>query len=210
MNIIRVESLTKRLGHFKLGPLNLQLAPGEILGILGPKGSGKTTLLQVLWGFARPDSGKVVVFELAPHLHQLSIRLRAGYLSQAPKFHEWMTARQFLQFVAGFYDNWNQAHADSLLDRFNIDGNHLIRKLSKGNRVKLALVAALGHRPMLLLLDEPTRELDSMMRLDVLKLIRKLAVNDGTAIVVASDDSDDLDHIPQRMMKLPAEELSRL
>src|SRR6476660_9391926 len=142
MDIIRVESLTKRQGHFKLGPVNLQLAPGEILGIMGRKGSGKTTLLQILWGFARPDSGKVAVFELAPHLHQVSIRLRAGYLSQAPKFYEWMTARQFLQFMSRFYDNWDQAHADSLLEHFDIDGAHLIRNLSKGNRLKLGLVAA--------------------------------------------------------------------
>jgi ABC-type multidrug transport system ATPase subunit len=95
MPIVQTESLTKLRGRFKLGPLDLKVEPGEILGIMGPSGAGKTLLLKILWGFVRPDSGTVHVFGLTPHLHQISVRLRAGYLSQSSGLYEWMTARQF-------------------------------------------------------------------------------------------------------------------
>src|SRR5262245_31981204 len=105
MTIVRTESLMKKYpGNFTLGPVNLQLAPGEILGLMGPKGAGKTTLLKMLWGFVRPDSGTAEVFGVTPLLHQVAVRLRAGYLSEAPGFYEWMTARRFLEFVSAFYE----------------------------------------------------------------------------------------------------------
>ena len=70
MEIVRTDFLMKSTGCFRLGPVHLQLSPGEVLGIMGPNGAGKTTLLKILWGFIRPSSGTVAVFDLAPHLHQ--------------------------------------------------------------------------------------------------------------------------------------------
>src|SRR5215467_1284804 len=97
-DIVRTERLLKVQERLTLGHVNMRLASGEILGIMGPKGSGKSTLLRILWGFVQPSAGKVHVFGLAPHLHQIQVRMRAGYVSKAPTFYDWMTARDFLQF----------------------------------------------------------------------------------------------------------------
>ena len=88
MKTVRIEGLMKSYGYrFRLGPVFLDLEPGEILGIAGPKDSGKTTLLKILWGFLRPDTGIVHVFGVRPHLNQISVRLRAGYLSAESTFY---------------------------------------------------------------------------------------------------------------------------
>src|ERR1700733_878417 len=97
METIRTEQLFKSFNNvFQLGPLDLHVDPGEVLGIMGPNGAGKTTLLKLLWGFMRPDSGNISVFGLQPHLDQVKVRLRAGYLSENPRFYPDLTAKQFL------------------------------------------------------------------------------------------------------------------
>src|SRR5438105_2573783 len=114
MELLRTEGVTK----FKLGPIDLALSAGEILGVTGPAGAGKTTLLRLAWGFLRPDHGTVSVFRLQPHLNQMSVRRCAGYLHETPVFNGCMSARQHMQFVSQFYERWSSATADSLLDRF--------------------------------------------------------------------------------------------
>src|SRR3989442_4485981 len=112
-DIVRVESLLwVHDYYFTLGHVHLRLAPGEILGVMGPKGAGKTTLLRILWGLARPTAGKVDVFGMAPHLHQIEVRLKSGYVGDAPKFYGYMTVRYFLKFISGFYDNWDEKRVE--------------------------------------------------------------------------------------------------
>src|SRR5947207_6795900 len=109
METIRTEQLSKSFkGVFQLGPLDLRVEPGEVLGIMGPNGAGKTTLLRLLWGFMRPDSGRISVFGLQPHLEQVKVRLRAGYLSEHPAFYPTFTAQEFLRFIGNFYDQWDE------------------------------------------------------------------------------------------------------
>src|SRR5262245_27950969 len=176
MELVRAKTLMKWYGAgFRLGPVSLGLAPGEILGLMGPEGSGKTTLLKILWGFVRPDAGTARVFELTPHLDQVAVRLRAGYLSEVPKFYGWMTARKFLEFVSAFYDNWDRAFAIQQLLDFDVDPDSRIARTSKLNQRKLGLVAALGHRPALLLLDAVCQGLDPAPRHEIATLLKRLA-----------------------------------
>jgi ABC-2 type transport system ATP-binding protein len=158
MDLIRTDGLVKTYPGFSLGPVDLRIAAGEILGIVGPNGAGKTTLLKLIWGFLRPDRGSISVFRQQPHLNQLSVRLRAGYLSETPTFYDWMTARRHLTFVSEFYECWDAAYADTLLDRFGIHPDSVVGALSPNSRIKLALIAAVGHHPSLLLLDHPIAE----------------------------------------------------
>jgi ABC-2 type transport system ATP-binding protein len=105
MELIRAKSVVKQQGHqFKLGPVDLALSSGEVLGILGSHGAGKTTLLRLIWGFLRPDQGTVSVFHLQPHLNQLSVRQRAGYLSASPNFDVCLTVQRHIKFISQFYD----------------------------------------------------------------------------------------------------------
>ena len=192
MDIFELDNVTKHRGAgFTLGPLSLHLSPGEVLGVMGPNGAGKTTLLKMLWGFLRPDGGRVSVFGRSPHLEQVWIRLRAGYMSESPNFYGWMTARRFLTFIAGFYPSWDWRQANRLLEDFRLSGDRKVDELSKGNRIKLGLVAAVSHRPELLILDEPTAGLDPVVRLDILDFLGNLVRHEGVGIVMSSHVSDD-------------------
>ncbi len=203
MDVIRTESLVKAYyPNFTLGPIDIGLKPGEILAVIGPKGSGKTTLLRILWGFVRPETGNVKVFARTPHLHQVSVRLRAGYLSEAPVFYPWMTPRRFLKFISTFYENWDEGYADQLLSDFNIDDRRIISQLSKSSTTKLGLIAAAGHRPALLLLDEPMRDLDPVVCHEISLLLKDLSREQNVGIVVSSPVLEDLKRIADTVLML--------
>jgi ABC-2 type transport system ATP-binding protein len=203
METIRTEQMRKTFkGKFGLGPLDLRVAPGEILGVMGPKGAGKTTLLRLLWGLLRPDKGSISIFGMRPHQDYVDIRLRAGYVWDIPYLYPALAARQFLLFIGSFYDNWQRRRTYELLDEFGIDADAPIGSLSKSDRMKLLIVSALGHRPSLLMLDEPTSGLDPRVRLDILDFLRRLAREENTSIVITSQVGDDLDHLAESILML--------
>jgi ABC-2 type transport system ATP-binding protein len=185
-----------------VGPLDLRVAPGEVLGVMGPNGAGKTTLLRLIWGFMRPDEGAVYIFGMKPHLNQVKVRLQAGYMSENPQFYSALTAKQFLRFIGNFYDGWDEARADELLERFRVQPDLKIEKLSKGNRIKVGLISAVAHKPSLLILDEPTSGLDPLIRLDILGFLKHLAQRENVSIVLSSHISDDLDQIADSVLML--------
>ena len=203
MEIIRAEQVSKGFdGLFRLGPLDLRVAAGEILGIVGPAGSGKTTLLRLFWGFVRPDSGRISILGMQPHLNQLQLRRHVGYLTQNPRFHSECTAKQFLQLVGHFYDGWEETYASRLLSQLDIDPQEKIRRLSSGDRIKVAIVAAASHQPALLLLDEPTSGVDLVARLDILRFLKRLARKKHVAMLVSCRLPDDLDYIADSVLML--------
>jgi ABC-2 type transport system ATP-binding protein len=193
----------KRQGHqFELGPVDLSLVSGEILGIVGNRGSGKTTLLRLLWGFLRPDHGLISVLRLQPHLHQLSIRRHTGYLPESPYFDDGTTARHHLQFMSHFYDGWNQTTADRLLERFAIHPEICVHDLSDSARFKLSLISASAHNPFLLLLDNPMTRLDAQSRTEISEFLRELASERGIGVVVSAECLRDLGKLTDSTLTL--------
>ena len=202
MNLIEINDVFKARGpSFSLGPLNLTLSPGEILGIMGPNGAGKTSLLRLLWGFLRPDQGSIAVLGLTPHLDQIQMRRQAGFVGDATRFYEWMSANEFLAFVSGFYPTFDDQQAQQLLDRLDLEGTTRIERLSRGGRVKLALISALAHHPELVILDEPTSGLDPLVRADVLAILQDMAAH-GVGVVLSSHLSSDLDRVADSVLML--------
>jgi ABC-2 type transport system ATP-binding protein len=193
MELIRTESVVKHQGPwFTLGPVDLELRSGQVLGVIGKPGAGKTTLLKLIWGFLRPDHGNVSVFHLKPHLNQLSVRQRTGYLSESPGFDRCRTARQHVQFMSRFYDGWSEATVNALLTRFCINPGVCVEKLSESERIKLALISATGHNPFLLLLDDPMARLDAHERNEVSEILKTLTSERGIGVVVSAQHSNDL------------------
>lgn len=202
MRLLDAHRLLKSHGpDFALGPLDLELAPGEILGVLGPGGAGKTTLLRLLWGFLRPDAGSVTVLGLTPHLAQIRIRRRAGFLGDPARFPRWMKTGEFLAFTAGFYPTYDADHASALLDRMRLDRERRIGQLDDEERIRLSLVAALSHYPELVLLDDPVCGLSADSRRAIQDFLKETA-EQGAGIVVSSGTPEDLDPIADRVLVL--------
>lgn len=203
MEIARLEQVSKRFGDaFRLGPLDLRISSGQILGVAGPAAAGKTTLLQLFWGFMRPDNGSVSVFGIQPHLNQPWLRRWVGYVAQTPAFHDGFSVREYLRFAGHFYEGCEETYASRLLNQFDVDPNAKIQNLSSGDRIKVSIAAAASHKPALLLLDEPTCSADDVTRLSILRFLQRLASDENTAILVSCRLENDLDCIADSILML--------
>jgi ABC-2 type transport system ATP-binding protein len=161
-----------------LEDLSLEVPQGSIYGFLGANGAGKTTALKILAGLTRPTGGSATVAGV-PLAAGESYKRAIGYLGQEPRFYDWMTARQTLRYVAGFYP-WVQDPIERRIgEALELTGitaaaDRPTRTYSGGMRQRLGIAQALIGRPQVLLLDEPASALDPIGRRDVLDLMEGL------------------------------------
>jgi ABC-2 type transport system ATP-binding protein len=179
-------NVVKTFPEFKLGPINLDLAPGTALGFVGPNGAGKTTTIQCLMGLLRADSGEMEVFGRKNDMNRPEWKLDIGYVGDVHVFYERWTAQRNLDFLSQFYPNWSHQKAAELSQRFHLPLNKRAKDLSTGNRVKLSLVSALAHSPKLFLLDEPTAGIDPVVRTEVLDMLFEILETGEKAIFYAT------------------------
>jgi polyether ionophore transport system ATP-binding protein len=163
---IHTEALTKRYGDvLALDSLDLTVGVGEVYGFLGPNGAGKTTTIRVLLGVHRPTSGRSQLFGLDSWADPVAAHRRVAYVAGEPSLWPSLTGAETLEFLGRLHGSVDRAYRDNLLRRFDLDARKRIRALSKGNRQKVQLIAALATRADLLLFDEPTSGLDPLMEI---------------------------------------------
>jgi len=161
---IRADGLTKRYGAtLALDALDLSIRPGEVYGYLGPNGAGKTTTIRLLLGLHRPSAGRAELFGTDAWGDPVRAHERVAYVAGEPFLWPSMTGAETLEFLGRLHGAVDVAYRDQLVERFQLDTRKKVRALSKGNRQKVQLVAALATRADLLLLDEPTSGLDPLM-----------------------------------------------
>ena len=161
---IRSEGLAKRYGStLALDRLDLTVQPGEVYGFLGPNGAGKTTTIRILLGLHRASAGSARLFGLDAWRDPVAAHRRVAFVAGEPSLWPQLTAEETLAFLARVRGSVDLAYRRELVDRFQLDLRKKVRALSKGNRQKVQLVAALATRADLLLLDEPTSGLDPLM-----------------------------------------------
>jgi len=166
MDAIRTVGLGKRYGEtVALDGLDLTVRQGEVYGYLGPNGAGKTTTIRLLLGLHRPSSGRAELFGLDAWADPVRAHARIAYVPGEPFLWPALTGAETLAFLARLHGSSDAAYRDELVDRFELDTRKRVRALSKGNRQKVQLVAALATRADLLLLDEPTSGLDPLMEM---------------------------------------------
>jgi ABC-2 type transport system ATP-binding protein len=155
--------LSKRFGPVTaLDDLTLTLARGEVFGYLGPNGAGKTTTLRLLLGFLRPSAGRAEVFG-TDVTDVARVHPRLAYVPGDVALWPTLTGTETLHLLARLHGSVDEAYRDELVERFELDPRRRSREYSKGNRQKVALVAAFATRAELLVLDEPTSGLDPLM-----------------------------------------------
>src|ERR1039458_10070950 len=164
--VIRTEGLSKRYGSaLALDGLDLSVRAGEVYGYLGPNGAGKTTTIRLLLGLHRPSSGRAELFGIDAWSDPANAHARVAYVAGEPSLWPAMTSTETFEFLARIHGGVDVAYREELLERFRLDADKKIRALSKGNRQKVQLIAALATRAELLLLDEPTSGLDPLMEM---------------------------------------------
>jgi ABC-2 type transport system ATP-binding protein len=187
--------VTARLGKFQLGPLDLSVPRGAVLAFIGPNGAGKTTTLDLIMGLGRPDGGEIRVLGLEQPEQEVPIKRRTAYVNSDLNFAAWGRVGRALDFVSGFYPDWDDARCDRLLRDFDLKRGDRIAALSFGARIKLSLVMALARDADLLLLDEPTVGLDVNARLILFAEILDLMKRDGRTVVISSHQLADLERL---------------
>jgi ABC-2 type transport system ATP-binding protein len=161
---ILAAGLTKRYGEtLAVDQLNLTVRAGEVYGFLGPNGSGKTTTIRMVLGLHRPTAGRATVFGIDAWRDPVAAHRRVAYVAGEPSLWPHLTGEETLWFLARMHGSVDAGYRDELIGRFQLDQRKKVRALSKGNRQKVQLIAALATRAELLVLDEPTNGLDPLM-----------------------------------------------
>jgi ABC-2 type transport system ATP-binding protein len=170
--MIKVEELNKRFTYEKgLFDLNFHVKKGEIFGYIGPNGAGKSTTIRHLLGFMKPDSGHSSINGMDCWRHASNVQRMTGYLPGEIVFLEGMTGISFLHLLQKMRKQTDSKKRDELIERLQLDVKSSIRKMSKGMKQKLGIVAAFMHEPEVLILDEPTSGLDPLMQRVFIDLI---------------------------------------
>jgi ABC-2 type transport system ATP-binding protein len=194
--VVDIRDLTRHFGRrAALDSVSLQVPPGCVLGLVGVNGSGKTTLLKHVLGLLQAQSGSVRVFGLDPVAHPVEVLSRIGYLSEDCDLPNWMRVGELLRYTGSFHRNWDAAYAKELCDQFGLDPSWKVNSLSRGLRARTGLVTALGHRPELLVLDEPSAGLDPLARRDILQAIVRTASSSGRTVLFSSHLLDEVERV---------------
>ena len=161
--VIRTRALTKRYrGTDALVDLDLEVGAGEVMGFLGPNGAGKSTTIRLLLGLIRPTSGSAELFGLDSQRDVVAVHRRLTSVGADAALWPGLTGEETLHLLGQVHGQVDAAYRAELVERFDLDPSKKVRAYSKGNRQKVALIAALMCRPELLVLDEPTSGLDPL------------------------------------------------
>jgi ABC-2 type transport system ATP-binding protein len=181
---ISVAGLVKTFGPTRaLDGLDLEVATGEVHGFLGPNGSGKSTTIRVLLGLLRPDSGAVRLLAGDPWDDAVALHRRLAYVPGDVTLWPQITGGEAIDLLGRLRGGIDATRRDELLDRFDLDPRKKARSYSKGNRQKVALVAALASDVELLILDEPTSGLDPLMEAVFQEYIREVRAAGRTVLL---------------------------
>jgi ABC-2 type transport system ATP-binding protein len=184
--VITTEQLTKSYGpHRGIIEIDLEVEQGEVMGFLGPNGAGKTTTIRVLLDLIHPTGGRATIFGIGTTVDPVAIHRRVGYLPGEFALYDRITGGQTLDYFGNLRGGVEPAYQRSLIERFDLDPSRRFREYSKGNKQKVGLVAALQHRPELLLLDEPTAGLDPLVQQSFYEVVRE-AVAEGRTVFLSS------------------------
>ncbi len=200
---VETHSLTKSYGNFTaLDRFSFGVARGEVVGLLGPNGAGKTTLLRTLMGFLKPTSGSASIDGLDCYRQSFEVHRRVSYLPGDARLFRTMRAREVIDFFTTVRRDGSLARAEKLAyDRFGLDPLRPVTAMSTGMRQKLALAVTLAVDTPLVILDEPTSNLDPTMRADVAALVAE-AKSAGRTVIFSSHVISEVEQVCDRAIIL--------
>lgn len=196
-NILEVKDLCKAYskGNFALKNLSFSLPYGSIMGLVGENGAGKTTAIGCILNTLSKDGGSVRILGREMGDRDADLREKIGVVYDGDNFPGYRTAEQISKIMAGVYKNWDGGLFRRYLRDFRLPENQKIKGFSRGMTMKLAIAAALSHRPQLLILDEATSGLDPVMRDEILDVFLEFVGEENHSILLSSHIVSDLEKV---------------
>jgi ABC-2 type transport system ATP-binding protein len=197
--IIRTQGLQKNFGAVRaLDGLDLDVTPGEVHGFLGPNGSGKSTTMRILLGLIRASGGHVELFGQDPWHGAARLHERLAYVAGDVSLWPGLTGGQCIDVLGATQGHPDERRRANLIDRFELDPTKRVRDYSKGNRQKVALIAALAADVELLVLDEPTSGLDPLMEQTFQEVVRERR-DEGCTVLLSSHILAEVESLADRV-----------
>jgi ABC-2 type transport system ATP-binding protein len=182
-------------GHKVLEDVSAKVAPGSVVGVLGKNGAGKTTLLEIALGFSPASSGSVEVWGHESFDLPAPVKGRIGYVPQHDELVPLLTGKQQIALTASLHPHWDHELIERLAREWEVPLERRITALSGGERQKISMLLALGHRPDLLVLDEPLASLDPIARRSFLRQLLEITADQSRAVIFSSHIVSDLERV---------------
>lgn len=199
MTMIRTLDLSKRFGKVQaLNHVDMEVKEGEVYGFIGPNGSGKSTTIRILLGMLNPSGGKAEVFGMDAKKDAVAIHRRLAYVPGDVNLWPNLTGGEVIDLLMSFHGVKNEARKEELIQAFQFDPAKKCRTYSKGNRQKVALIAAFAVEPELYIFDEPTSGLDPLMERTFQTYVKE-ARNEGKSILLSSHILSEVEQLCDRV-----------
>ena len=195
MNAIEIRNLTKNLDNFTLNIDKLDIKKGFITGFIGPNGSGKTTTIKLIMNMLNKDSGTIKIFDNEYKLDDTSVKEMIGYVGDIPGYMKEVKFKEIKKSIAPFYKNWDENLYNHYLTKFDINENKVYKESSKGQQKKFELIITLAHHPKLIIMDEPTANLDPIVRNEFMEVLQEHIAKDGVTVFYSTHITSDLDRV---------------
>lgn len=201
---IEMKGIEKKMRRKRIGPIDLKLPQGYVIGLIGENGSGKSTLMHMMLKIIYPDRGGISWFgESYPQEIPWQVRCQIGFVSEKSSSEEDnLTAEEAAEFRAQWYPAWDQTYFEELLGKFKVPRNIKLKKMSKGERRKYEISAALAPRPKLLLLDEPSSGLDPFAWKLMIDELRSYMESGEATILLSTHIVDEVKRLADYVMLL--------
>lgn len=197
---IRTYGLTKHYDSRRVVDcLNLRVEQGQVYGFLGRNGAGKSTAIKMLMGMVQPDSGEAELLGEKVSIMDPKTRERIAYIAEGHPLYNWMTVGEAVKFTRAFYPRWNDTLLEQILDHFELSRRQKLKRLSNGQRAQVSLALAVAPEPELLILDDPTLGLDTVVRRDFLESLIQIIHRKGRTILFSSHILGDVERVADRI-----------
>ena len=200
---IKTVNLSKKYGkNLVVDDLNLSIESGEIVGFLGLNGAGKTTTMRMLLGLIKPTSGECYIQGNKIDQYNLEVRNEIGYIIETPYSYPDLTVQENLEIVSTLRGIRNKDAIDWVTEKLKLDQykDKQVKHLSLGNVARLGIAKAIIHKPKILILDEPTNGLDPFGVIEVRELLKELANNLGTTVLISSHKLEEISKVATRIV----------
>lgn len=195
MNAIDIKNLNKTLEDFKLTINDIEIKKGYITGFIGPNGSGKTTTMKLIMNMLKKDSGTIKVFGKEREVDDLEIKETIGYIGDVSGYMQENKLKNIKKAIKPFYKNWDEQLYKKYIMKFKLNENKVYKELSKGQQKKFELVMVLSHHPKLIIMDEPTANLDPLVRNEFLEILQEHIEKEEATVFYSTHITSDLDKV---------------